>query len=143
MAKFEFDRNERFVNGQALRRRILGADYHDASTRQGEDDPFVGPLRQLNAEFVWNAVWGRPGLPEKTRRLINIAMLAAVNRQPELRTHVRAAYQVGGVTKDEIMEVLLHITVYAGVPAGVDAFRTAKAYFDEIEKDGGEKKVEV
>jgi 4-carboxymuconolactone decarboxylase len=142
MAKFEFDRNERFVNGQALRRRILGTDYHDASTRQGEDDPFVGPLRQLNAEFVWNAVWGRPGLPEKTRRLINIAMLAAVNRQPELRTHVRAAYQVGGVTKDEIMEVLLHITVYAGVPAGVDAFRTAKAYFDEIEAEGGEKKAE-
>jgi len=142
MAKFEFDRNERFVNGQALRRRILGPAYHDASTKQGEDDPFVGPLRQLNAEFVWNAIWGRPGLPEKTRRLINIAMLAAVNRQPELRTHVRAAYEVGGVTKDEIMEVLLHTTVYAGVPAGVDAFRTAKAYFDEIEKGGG-KTVEV
>jgi 4-carboxymuconolactone decarboxylase len=139
MAKFEFDRNERFVNGQALRRRILGADYHDASTQQGEDDPFVGPLRQLNAEFVWNAIWGRPGLPEKTRRLINIAMLAAVNRQPELRTHVRAAYEVGDVTKDEIMEVLLHTTVYAGVPAGVDAFRTAKAYFDESETEDGKK----
>jgi 4-carboxymuconolactone decarboxylase len=139
MANFEFDRNERFVNGQALRRRILGADYHDASTQQGEDDPFVGPLRQLNAEFVWNAIWGRPGLPEKTRRLINIAMLAAVNRQPELRTHVRAAYEVGDVTKDEIMEVLLHTTVYAGVPAGVDAFRTAKAYFDESETEDGKK----
>ena len=71
--------------------------------------------------------------------LINIAMLAAVNRQPELRTHVRAAHQVGGVTKEEIMEVLLHTTVYAGVPAGVDAFRTAKAYFDEAESG---KKVE-
>jgi 4-carboxymuconolactone decarboxylase len=134
MPKFEFDRNERFVNGQALRRRILGAEYHDATTAQGEDDSFMGPLRQLNAEYVWNGIWGRPGLPEKTRRLINIAMLAAVNRQPELRTHVRAAYQVGGVTKAEIMEVLLHTTVYAGVPAGVDAFRTAKAFFDEVEK---------
>ena len=134
MPKFEFDRNERFVNGQALRRRILGAAYHDATTAQGEDDSFMGPLRQLNAEYVWNSIWGRPGLPEKTRRLINIAMLAAVNRQPELRTHVRAAYQVGGVTKAEIMEVLLHTTVYAGVPAGVDAFRTAKAFFDEVEK---------
>lgn len=142
MPKFKFDKNERFVNGQALRRRILGAAYHDASSGQAEDDPFMGPLRQLNAEYVWNGIWGRPGLPEKTRRLINIAMLAAVNRQPELRTHVRAAFQVGGVTKDEIMEVLLHTTVYAGVPAGVDAFRTAKAYFDEIEKEGGEK-VEV
>jgi 4-carboxymuconolactone decarboxylase len=141
MAKFEFDKNERFVSGQALRRRILGAAYHDASTKQGEDDPFMGPLRQMNAEYVWNGIWGRPGLPEKTRRLINIAMLAAVNRQPELRTHVRAAHQVGGVTKEEIMEVLLHTTVYAGVPAGVDAFRTAKGYFDEAEK--GEKKVEV
>ena len=134
MPKFEFDRNERFVNGQALRRRILGAEYHDATTAQGEDDAFMGPLRQLNAEYVWNSIWGRPGLPEKTRRLINIAMLAAMNRQPELRTHVRAAYQVGGVTKAEIMEVLLHTTVYAGVPAGVDAFRTAKAFFDEVEK---------
>ena len=133
MPKFEFDKNERFVNGQALRRRILGAAYHDATTAQGEGDAFMGPLRQLNAEYVWNGIWGRPGLPEKTRRLINIAMLAAVNRQPELRTHVRAAYQVGGVTKDEIMEVLLHTTVYAGVPAGVDAFRTAKAFFDEAE----------
>jgi 4-carboxymuconolactone decarboxylase len=137
MAKFEFDKNERFVNGQALRRRILGAAYHDASTKQSEDDAFMGPLRQLNAEYVWNGIWGRPGLPEKTRRLINIAMLAAVNRQPELRTHVRAAHQVGGVSKDEIMEVLLHTTVYAGVPAGVDAFRTAKAYFDEAEKGEG------
>ena len=132
MASYEFDKNERFMRGQEMRRRILGPDYHDASTAQAEEDAFMGPMRQLASEYVWGEVWSRPGLPEKTRRLINIAMLAAVNRQPELLTHVRAAYQHGDVTKEEIMEVLLHTTVYAGVPAGVDAFRTAKGYFDEI-----------
>lgn len=141
MAKFEFDENEKFKEGQALRRRILGDEYHDKSVAQVDDDPFMGPLRQLSAEYVWGSVWSRPGLPEKTRRLINIAMLSALNRQPEVRTHVRAAYEQGGVTKEEIMEVPLHITVYAGIPAGVDAFRTAKGYFDEVRDGGGEVEV--
>jgi len=134
MAKFEFDANERFVKGQALRREVLGKEYHERSTASAGDDPFLGPLRQLAAEYVWGSIWARPGLDRKTRRLINIAMLAALNRQPELLTHIRAAYQEGGVTKDEIKEVLLHISVYAGIPAGVDAFRTAKEYFDGLEE---------
>lgn len=142
MAAYEFDRNEKFVKGQELRRRVLGADYHDAGMAQAEEDAFMAPLRQLSAEYVWGSVWSRPGLPEKTRRLINLAMLAALNRQHEILTHVRAAYEHGGVTKDEIMEVFLHTTVYAGIPAGVDAFRTAKTYFESVEKEGGEGAIE-
>jgi 4-carboxymuconolactone decarboxylase len=136
MAGYEFDRNEKFEKGLELRRRILGAAYHDKGMAQAGDDPFMAPLRQLSAEYVWGSIWARPGLPEKTRRLINLAMLAALNRQHEVRTHVQAAYEQGGVTKDEIMEVFLHTTVYAGIPAGVDAFRTAKQYFDEIDSAG-------
>lgn len=137
MAKFDFDKNKKFNEGMELRRRILGKEYHDKSVAQADEDPFMGPLRQLSAEYVWGSVWARPGLPEKTRRLINIAMLSAINRQPELRTHIRAAIEEGGVTQDEVMEVLLHITAYAGIPAGVDAFRTAKEYFDEARSGGG------
>ena len=90
-------------------------------------------MRQLSGEFVWGKIWSRPGLDIKTRRLINIAMLAALNRQPEVTTHVRAAVEEGGVSKEEVREVLLHVMAYCGIPAAVDAFRTAKAYFDEAE----------
>lgn len=136
MARYTFEENDAFVSGREMRREVLGAAYADRTTQVGADDDFMGPLRQLSAEFVWAKVWSRPGLDVKTRRPINIALLAAVNRQHEVTTHVRAATEVGGVSKEEIREVLIHVMAYCGIPAAVDAFRTAKEYFDSVEGDG-------
>ena len=134
MAKFTYDENEDFVRGRQIRSDVLGAEYADRTTQVGADDDFMGPLRQLSGEFVWGKIWSRPGLDIKSRRLINIAMLAALNRQPEVTTQIRAAIEEGGVTKDEVQEVLLHVMAYCGIPAAVDAFRTAKKYFDSVEE---------
>ena len=78
MAKFAYDENEDFVRGRELRGDVLGAEYNERTTQVGADDDFMGPLRQLSGEFVWGKIWSRPGLDIKTRRLINIAMLAAL-----------------------------------------------------------------
>ncbi len=133
MVKFTYDENEDFLRGRALRGEVLGTEYNESTTQVGADDDFMGPLRQLSGEFVWGKIWSRPGLDIKSRRLINIAMLAALNRQPEVATHIRAAVEEGGMTKEEVREVLLHVMAYCGIPAAVDAFRTAKEYFDSIE----------
>ncbi|MGH7088157.1 MAG: carboxymuconolactone decarboxylase family protein, partial [Stellaceae bacterium] len=76
-------------------------------------------------------VWGRPGLPKKTRSIINLAMLTALAKPQELKIHVKGALK-NGCTKDEIMEVLLQAAVYCGVPAAVDAFRTAREAFKDV-----------
>ena len=82
----------------------------------------------------WGAVWGRPGLPRKTRSLLNLAMLSALNRSPELKLHVRGALN-NGVTKKEMAEVFLQVAIYCGVPSAIDAFRTAREVFAEMESD--------
>src|SRR5215469_14636252 len=84
----------------------------------------------LVTEYCWGAVWGRPGLPKKTRSMLNLAMLAALNRPHELKLHVRGALK-NGVTRDEIAEVLLQVGIYCGVPAAVDSFRTAREALKE------------
>lgn len=98
----------------------------------GADD-FTGPFQDLVTEYCWGAVWGRDALPRKTRSMLNLAMLAVLNRPNELRTHVRGAL-TNGVSREEIREIFMQVAVYAGVPAAVDAFRTARAAFDEIEQ---------
>ena len=88
--------------------------------------------------WCWGEVWGREGLPRKTRSLLNLAMLAALNREEEFRLHVRAAFN-NGVTKEEIREVLLQVMIYCGVPAANSAFRQASEVFARMEQagDGG------
>jgi 4-carboxymuconolactone decarboxylase len=114
--------------GLAIRREVLGAEYVDAAIK-GADD-FSRPFQEFITEYCWGAVWGRPGLPKKTRSIINLAMLTALNRSPELKIHVKGALK-NGCTKDEIMEVLLQTAIYCGVPAAVEAFRTAREAFKE------------
>ncbi len=84
-------------------------------------------------EYCWGAVWGREGLPRKTRSILNIAMITILNRPHELRLHIAGALR-NGVTKDEIREVLMQVAIYAGVPAGVDGFRAAREVFAEQAK---------
>jgi 4-carboxymuconolactone decarboxylase len=121
---------ELFEAGLKVRREVLGAEYVDASISQADD--FIRPLQELVTEYCWGKVWTRPGLSRKTRSLINLAMLTALNRPHELQLHLRGALH-NGCTKEEIMEVLLQSAIYCGVPAAMDSFRLARKFFSEID----------
>ena len=121
---------EKFAMGLQNRREVLGAEYVDASLANA--DEFMRAFQRVTTEWCWGDVWGRPGLDRHTRSLLNLAMLTALNRAPELRLHVRGALN-NGVTREQIKEVLLHATVYCGIPAGLDAFKAAAGVFAEID----------
>ncbi len=121
-----------YEEGMAVRREVLGADYVDRAMASA--DQFTRVLYEFVTEWCWGAIWTRPGLSRKTRSLINLAMLTALNRPHEIKLHVRGALN-NGVTRDEITEVFLQAGVYAGVPAAVDAFRAAKEVFETIDKE--------
>ncbi|UUM29671.1 4-carboxymuconolactone decarboxylase [Vibrio japonicus] len=122
--------SDKFEQGLAIRRQVLGADYVDASINNATD--FNMPMQELVTKYCWGEVWGRDTLPLKTRSIINLAMITALNRPHELKLHVRGALN-NGCTKEEIREVLLQTAIYCGVPAAIDAFRTAKEVIDEYE----------
>lgn len=123
-------KSARFEEGLAVRREVLGAAYVDKAVAGA--DEFTTPLQELVTEYCWGAVWTRPGLPRRTRSLINIAMLTALNRPHEVRLHLRGALR-NGCTKEEIREVLLQSAIYCGVPAAIDSFRIAQEVFQETE----------
>jgi len=123
-----------YEEGLAVRRAVLGEEYVDRAIASA--DSFTGELQDFVTEWCWGGVWTRPGLPRKTRSMLNLAMLAALNRPHEVKMHVRAALR-NGVTREEIAEVFLQAGVYAGAPAAVDAFRIAKEVFDEIDGQKG------
>jgi len=120
---------ERFEKGLSIRRAVLGAEFVDNSFKNADD--FSRPLQELVTEYCWGEVWGRPGLDRKTRSMLNLAMLAALNRPHEIKLHVRGAL-TNGVTKEEIKEIFLQVGIYCGVPAAVDCFRTAREVFKEM-----------
>lgn len=122
---------EVFERGLEIRKSVLGADYVEKSFAAADD--FNRPMQELVTEYCWGAVWGREGLPKKTRSIINLAMISALNRPHELKIHVKGALK-NGVTKEEIREVFLQVAIYCGVPAGVDSFRIAREAFAELEK---------
>jgi 4-carboxymuconolactone decarboxylase len=111
-----------FEKGLKVRREVLGADYVDKSLANANE--FMQAFQEITTEWCWGYVWTRSGLDRKTRSMLNLAMLTALNRAPEIKLHVRGAL-TNGVTVDEIKEVLLHATVYCGIPAGLDAFKAA------------------
>ena len=120
---------ELFEKGLSIRRAVLGADFVDNAIK-GADD-FSRPLQELVTEYCWGEVWGRPGLDRKTRSMLNLAMLAALNRPHEIKLHVRGAL-TNGLTKDDIKEIFLQVAIYCGVPAAVDSFRIAREVFKEM-----------
>ncbi len=119
----------KFDEGLAVRKSVLGAEFVDKAI--GAADDFNRPLQELVTEYCWGAVWTREGLSRRDRSLLNLAMLTALNRPHELKMHVQGALR-NGVTREEIREVLLQTTIYAGVPAGVDAFRVAREALAEF-----------
>jgi 4-carboxymuconolactone decarboxylase len=120
---------EMFEKGLAIRRAVLGAEFVDKAIATAND--FNRPLQELVTQYCWGEIWGRPGLDRKTRSLLNLAMITALNRPHEVKMHIKGALN-NGVTKDEIKEVFLQVAIYCGVPASVDSFRLAKEVFDEL-----------
>ncbi|KJC40234.1 gamma carboxymuconolactone decarboxylase [Bradyrhizobium sp. LTSP849] len=120
-----------FDKGLELRREVLGASYVDKSIETTND--FMMAFQHITTEWCWGYAWTRPGLDRKTRSMLNLAMLTALNRAPEIKLHTRGAIS-NGLTVEEIKEVLLHATVYCGIPAGLDAFKAANEVLKEMGK---------
>lgn len=115
--------SERFDRGMKIRREVLGDEFVDASLAKLDD--FGKPMHDLTTEYCWGEIWGRDDLPRPMRSLLNIGILAALNRPNEIKTHVRGALR-NGCTKEEIRGVILQVAIYCGVPAAVDSFRSVR-----------------
>lgn len=120
--------DERAKDGLKTRREVLGAEYVDKATAAVDD--FNREFAELLNTYCWNDIWNRPGLDRKTRSMLNLAMLTALNRGPELKLHINGALN-NGLSKEQIREVFLQAAIYCGVPAAVEAFRTAREVFRE------------
>ena len=120
---------ETYEKGLKIRRETLGAEFVDKAISTADD--FNRPLQELVTQYCWGEIWGRPGLDRRTRSIINLAMLSALNRTHEVKMHVKGALN-NGLTKDDIKEIFLQVAIYCGVPAGVDSFRTAQEVFKEL-----------
>lgn len=118
-----------FDKGVEVRRAVLGKDYVDSSLAKADD--FMTAFQNITTEMCWGYVWTRPGLDRRTRSFLNLAMLTALSKPAELKLHVKGAL-ANGITVDEIKEVLLHATVYCGIPAGLEAFKAAHETLREL-----------
>jgi len=123
---------DRYERGLETRREVLGPEYVDRRFERLTD--FSRPFEELLTEYCWGAVWTREGLDRRTRSLLNLAMLTALNRPDELAGHVRGAVR-NGCSEDEIRETLLHATIYCGVPAGRTSFGIAEKVLEELRAD--------
>jgi 4-carboxymuconolactone decarboxylase len=123
---------DRFDKGMAMRKSVLGAE-HVERAEAGKTE-FDADYQRYITENAWGTIWTRPGLDKKTRHMLTIAMLAALGKHDELAMHIRATRNTG-VTPEELREVLLHVSVYAGVPSANSAFAIAKRVYKEIEEE--------
>lgn len=123
---------ESYERGLELRREVLGDDHVDRSLNQVTS--FSRPVQQFVTEYCWGVVWNRDALERKTRSLLNVAMLTALNRSHELAAHVRGAIK-NGATVAEIQETLLQTAVYVGVPAALESFRIAESVLRDLGHD--------
>ena len=119
---------ERYDAGLKTRREVLGAEYVDKS--MATVDEFNQPFVELLNSYCWNDIWNRPGLDRKSRSMLNLAMLSALGRTHELKLHINGALN-NGLTKEEIREVFLQVAIYCGIPASLDAFKTASGVFKD------------
>ena len=115
------------TDGSTLRRQVMGDEFVDRALADADD--FTRPLQNFITDHAWGAVWCRDGMDLKTRSLITVAMLTALGKQHELKGHVRGALN-NGATPEEVREVLLHASIYCGVPTAVEAMRTAAEVVD-------------
>jgi 4-carboxymuconolactone decarboxylase len=116
--------------GLEVRKAVLGEAYVNNALKNVDD--FNRPFQEMLNEYCWGTVWGREELPRKTRSMLNIAMIAILNRQHEFRAHLKGAL-TNGVSRDEVREILMQVAIYGGMPAAVDSFRIAREVFAEID----------
>lgn len=133
MTRLSGTRQESYDEGLAVRRDVLGAAHVERSLSQASD--FTRPIQDLVTEYCWGSIWTREGLDRKTRSLVNLGILTALNRQHEFGVHVRGAFR-NGATVAEIQEVLLQTAIYVGVPAALEAFRVAEEKLEEMRAAG-------
>lgn len=124
------DERKRYDEGMKTRRSVLGDAHVDRTLKNRTK--FNEPFQELITRYAWGEVWNRPGLPKKTRSLLTLSMLVALNRGEEFRMHVKAALGTG-VSREEIQEMLLQAAVYCGVPAANSAFHAAEEVFEAID----------
>ena len=123
---------ERFEKGLAIRREVLGPEYVDAALARADD--FSREFQELVTEYCWGAGWGGEALSRRDRSLLNLVMIGALNRSEEFKLHLRGALR-NGCTLAEIKEALIQLAVYAGIPAGVEAFRNARQVLAALEAE--------
>lgn len=119
------------AKGLANRKAVLGEDY--VNKNMASADSFNGPFQDILNEYCWGMIWSDERLPRKTRSIMNLSILACINRMHEWELHLKGAL-TNGVSKDEIQAIIHHISIYAGVPVGVECFRIARKVFAEVEK---------
>jgi 4-carboxymuconolactone decarboxylase len=123
---------ERFERGLAIRREVVGAKYVDTALENAANDGFSKDFQELVTEFCWGAGWGRNALSRRDKSLLNLVMIGTLGRSSEFKLHLRGALR-NGCTKAEIEDTLIQLSIYAGIPAGVEAFRLAREVFEEEE----------
>lgn len=122
--------DEDFRKGLEIRRSVLGAEYVDRSLAAA--DEFTEDLQRYLTKTCWGEIWGRPGLDRRTRSILNLGMISALNRSQELKLHIRGALN-NGLSRDEIKEIFLQVGIYCGAPAALESFRVAREVFEEID----------
>jgi len=124
--------SERYRQGMTTRRAVLGDAHVDRA--QGATTPFDQPFQELITEGAWGTVWSRPELTKRERSIVTIALLAALGQDDEVAMHVRATANTGA-TREDVREALLHVAIYAGVPAANHAIKIAKQVFDRMDAE--------
>jgi 4-carboxymuconolactone decarboxylase len=119
---------ERHSKGRKVRKQVLGKAHVERA--EARKNKFNQPFQDLITRYAWGEIWTRPGLPRKTRSMITIAMMVALNRTDELKLHLRASINTG-VSREELQEVLLQTAIYCGVPAANHAFQIAEELFGD------------
>ena len=122
--------SDTYEKGLVVRKQVLGEEYVNQALANA--DEFSQPLQDYVTEHAWGAVWVRDGLSKKQRSMVTLSILVAINRPHELKTHIKGALN-NGLTREEIREIFLQAAAYCGAPAAVDAFRTAKELFQELD----------
>jgi 4-carboxymuconolactone decarboxylase len=128
------DDAERSRQGMSVRREVLGDEHVDRAVAR--TTPFTAPFQDLITRYAWGDIWSRPGLSRAERSLVTLAVLTALQHEGELAMHVKAALR-NGLTPEQIQEVLLQVTIYAGVPTGNRAFAVAQRVLDDVRNETG------
>jgi len=125
------DEAKRYEGGMSRRRQVLGSAHVDRTIVR--KTAFTEEFQDLITRYAWGEIWTRPHFDERTRRILVIGTLMALDKWEEFRLHVRAALAEGGFSADDIKEIILQQTIYCGVPAANHAFHQAAGVIEEIE----------